>query len=481
MVYASSGARRKSERSRRISGPVKKLRFDGQVAIPKQESSLAAVQETEAVETKRKRKKSELLESDRGRLFVRVLGVKHITLPRVAEKQAKFNVVLDNGVQELVTPFRSLSGENAAVDQEFELVAGSARLDINLTMRAKWPRAGAQVPSRSKQHLRTPSIASNSTEASDKSARKLGGFSKLFGKKKSPAPSSPVASPRLPQTANATYLPVKDAWDDLTDTDGSFGRVQISLADHEDKIYGKAQKFELPIANHWSVITHHCRRTPHEPYQVGILQVQMMFVPRVSKQEQLPHSIAEALTQLQTGRAAVQSEKKAVADREKAEAARQIELRRNAVQHEGYLSQLGGDCTYWRRRFFKLDGCNLTAYSESRKPRISINLVKATQVVADKSTLTRAPGKNRRKSAFAEQEEGFMFVDSGFRVKFENGEVIDFYAEDSEDKQRWVGALKNAVAKSQDINKKTALIKEEQTVSLGGQVKPWVELVLNTE
>lgn len=447
--------------------------------MPKLESSLAAVQETEAVETKRKRKKSELLESDRGRLFVRVLGVKHITLPRVAEKQARFNVVLDNGVQELVTPFRSLTGESAVVEQEFELVAGSAQLDISLTMRAKWPKAGAQVPSRSKQHMRTVSIASNSTGSSDKSARKLGGFSKLFGKKKSPAPSSPAASPRLAQTA--AFLPVKDAWDDLTDTDGSFGRVQISLADYEDKIYGKVQKFELPIANHWSVITHQGRRTPHEPYQVGTLQVQMMFVPRVSKQEQLPHSIAEALSQLQTARAAVQSEKQAVVEREKAEAARQAELRRNALQHEGYLSQLGGDCTYWRRRFFKLDGCNLTAYSESRKPRISINLVKATQVVEDKSTLTRTTGKDRRKSAFAEQEEGFMFVDSGFRVKFANGEVIDFYAEDSEDKQKWVDALKSVVAKKQDINEKAAPVKEEQTVTQSGQVKPWVELVLNTE
>lgn len=479
IVFATSD-RRKSERSRRMSGPVRKLQpGDSQYMAHRLKPALVPVSET--FEVTRKRKKSELLESDRGRMFVRVLGLKNVNLPQVNEKKASFNLVLDNGVQELSTPFSPLKS-GVAVEQEFELIAGS-HLQFDLTVRAKWTKAVAKAvaqPARIVQHSRTASVASIQTTSSksSSSSRKLG-FSRLFGRKKE---VSPAPSPRLPpvqiQRQAQPPVPVRDSWEGLTGSDGSFGRATIALEDYEAEIHGHPATFDVPIFNEWAVAPG--QQAKREPYQIGSLQVQMMFVPRQSKKEALPHSIKEALNELRLGKAQQEKSKRELEIRIEAENARHEEERRTAITHDGYLSQLGGDCAYWRRRYFKLDGPDLTAYSESRKPRVSINLAKATRIVEDKSSLSMSTtsGRNRRKSAFAEQEDAFIFVDAAFRIKFANGEAIDFYADDMESKQKWVEALKRVSTQSHVSKEKLADLKTD-TESVTESLKPWVASILN--
>ena len=60
-------------------------------------------------------------------------------------------------------------------------------------------------------------------------------------------------------------------------------------------------------------------------------------------------------------------------------------------------------------------------------------------------------GGGRRKSAFAEEEDGYMFVEEGFRIRFANGETIDFYADSAADKDGWMKVLSEVVGK--DTNK----------------------------
>ena len=106
---------------------------------------------------------------------------------------------------------------------------------------------------------------------------------------------------------------------------------------------------------------------------------------------------------------------------------------------------------YWRRRFFRLAGTKLTAYHEAtRQPRATINLAKATKLIDDKTSLQQpssTKGGGRRKSGFAEEEEGYMFVEEGFRIRFANGEVIDFYADSTEQKEGWMKVLVDCVGK----------------------------------
>ena len=66
---------------------------------------------------------------------------------------------------------------------------------------------------------------------------------------------------------------------------------------------------------------------------------------------------------------------------------------------------------YWRRRYFKLVGARLTAYHEAtRQPRATINLGNAKKLIDDRRSLTEketmGKGGRRRRSAFAEEEEG---------------------------------------------------------------------------
>lgn len=55
-----------------------------------------------------------------------------------------------------------------------------------------------------------------------------------------------------------------------------------------------------------------------------------------------------------------------------------------------------------------------------------------------------------------------MFVEEGFRIKFQNGETIDFYADCAEDKKGWMKVL-------------------GETIGGGLENKTWCEIILNKE
>lgn len=84
-------------------------------------------------------------------------------------------------------------------------------------------------------------------------------------------------------------------------------------------------------------------------------------------------------------------------------------------------------------------------------------------------------GKNgrRRRSAFAEEEEGYMFVEEGFRIRFNNGEVIDFYADTAADKDGWMKVLSEVTARD-------SYGSEDDLTASRAKTK-WCELVLKRE
>ncbi|KAI7353089.1 hypothetical protein KC336_g22396, partial [Hortaea werneckii] len=117
---------------------------------------------------------------------------------------------------------------------------------------------------------------------------------------------------------------------------------------------------------------------------------------------------------------------------------------------------------HWRRRFFRLQNSKLTAYHEhTQQKRAVINLAKASRLVDDKTTLvadptSANPNRSRRRSAFAEEDEGYQYVEEGFRIRFANGETIDFYADSRALKDQWMEVLSQVIGKSLDdgANKK---------------------------
>ena len=128
---------------------------------------------------------------------------------------------------------------------------------------------------------------------------------------------------------------------------------------------------------------------------------------------------------------------------------------------------------HWRRRFFRVQGSKLTAYHEhTHQKRAVINLTKASRLVDDRRTLMADPvaGKShsssgRRKSAFAEEDEGYQYVEEGFRIRFANGETIDFYADSRADKDGWMEVLAQVIGKP----------------DAGARKQRWTDLVLARE
>lgn len=239
---------------------------------------------------------------------------------------------------------------------------------------------------------------------------------------------------------------------------GSFARAYVSLKSHEQQCFGRQLTVDVPCFNEWalekdaSVVssvrskrnngnlafgrTDGTIRRP--PYTIGQLELQLLFIPKPKNatDDAMPKSMSSAVREMK--------------------AAEQVK----EVSWEGCLSQQGGDCPYWRRRFFRLQGTKLTAFHEAtHQPRATINLSKASKLIDDKSALVADPtsgnpsAKKRRKSAFAEDDDGYQFVEDGFRIRFANGETIDFYADNVQQKEGWMKALSQSVGKPATASK----------------------------
>ncbi|EAA57936.1 hypothetical protein AN6150.2 [Aspergillus nidulans FGSC A4] len=351
----------------------------------------------------------------------------------------------DNGLHCVTTAWLEL-GKSAPIGQEFELIVQND-LEFQLTLQMKMDEE--------KFRIQEPAPSASP------SRQKHSAFSKMFAsprKRKELDMKQQLASQQhKKQDPNA---PIWERLRTLVASDGSFARAYTALSDHEKHAYGRPYTVDVACFNEWAVdeqpssvkskkstASGMSQRRP--PYKIGKLELQLLFVPKPkgAKDEDMPKSMNACIREMREAETA------------------------STRSWEGFLSQQGGDCPYWRRRFFKLQGSKLTAYHETtRQPRATINLAKAVKLIDDRSTLTQkettARGGKRRKSAFAEEEEGYMFVEEGFRIRFGNGEVIDFYADSAADKEGWMKVLSETVGKGP---------------TGANQAKPWTELVLKRE
>ncbi|CAF9932774.1 MAG: Bud site selection protein bud4 [Alectoria fallacina] len=374
-------------------------------------------------------------DGERGRLFVKVVRVKDLDLPLPKGERSYFALTLDNGLHCVTTAWLEL-GKTAPIGQEFELVVLND-LEFQLTLQTKLEEPKAKPVVESPTKSTSPSKPST--------------FSRVFA---SPRKRKELEMKRQEEAQQAERqkqqaskrIVQPTAWDllhGLVAKDGSFARSYVCLKDHETSAYGKPYTVDVPCFNEWATEEAHTMSSVKSkrsamnggvqrkaPYRVGKLELQLLFVPKPkdAKDEDMPKSMNACVRELKEAESAT------------------------LKKWEGNLSQQGGDCPYWRRRFFTLDGPKFTAFHEStRQPRATINLAKASKLIDDKSALMRndvpAKGKGRRKSAFAEEEEGYMFVEEGFRVRFANGETIDFYADSAAEKDGWMKVLSEVVGK----------------------------------
>ncbi|KAI9723360.1 MAG: hypothetical protein M1812_001244 [Candelaria pacifica] len=388
--------------------------------------------------------------AEKGRLFVKVIGVKDLDLPLPKGERTWFCLTLDNGLHCVTTAYLEL-GKNAPIGQEFELVVLND-LEFQLTLQTK-----IEPPPPAQAVVESPTKAVK--------AQKQSAFSRVFAspkkrkenEKKQQEEEQRIAHQRQQDAQAKRQSTQPTAWDllhPLAAPDGSFARAYFCLKDHERRAYGRPYNVDITCFNEWATeevnnassvkskrganATGTQRRAP---YRIGKLELQLLFVPKPkgATDAEMPKSMTGCLREMKEAEA------------------------RATRSYEGHLSQQGGDCPYWRRRFFKLEGAKLTAYHETtRQPRATINLAKASKLIDDRSSLVQkevsAKRGSRRKSAFAEEEEGYMFVEEGFRVRFANGETIDFYADSAEQKDGWMKVLADTVGKDSAVKGWTDMV-----------------------
>ncbi|KAK9780595.1 hypothetical protein SCAR479_02710 [Seiridium cardinale] len=397
---------------------------------------------------------------ERGRLFVKVMGVKDLDLPMPKNERTWFSLTLDNGVHCVTTAWLELA-RNAPIGQEFELVVPND-LEFQLTLNVKLERPEPQrlLPASPTKMTKPKTSTFSRVFASPKKRKEM--EARMRAEEEAYAQAQRDAAAKQRNIAPTAW----DLLSPLAADDGSFARSYICLKEHESRCYGRPYMVEIAAFNEWateeagfaSSVKSKRAGTSNSvvrkaPYKVGKLEMQLLFIPRPkgSADDDMPKSMNSCIRELKAAE------------------------ERLSQSWEGHLSQQGGDCPYWRRRYFKLVGTKLTAYHEStRQPRATINLSNAKRLIDDRRQLTQPntgrDGK-RRRSAFAEEEEGYMFVEEGFRIRFNNGEVIDFYADTAEDKDGWLRVLGDVVGREGQ---------DDDPAANSGR-KKWCELVLKRE
>ncbi|CAG8235245.1 unnamed protein product [Penicillium salamii] len=450
----------------KATGIPKKKPVPGVGGVPPLPGQASAVQEAPATIEEHEPAISESFEDgeERGRLFVKVVGLKYCDLPlprgmntksnlnkgqyansnRIIGERSYFALTLDNGLHCVTTSWLEM-GKSAPIGQEFELIVQND-LEFQLTLQMKIDETKFQTQEPPASPSRQKASALSRVFASPRRRKELDIKQQMQSQQ---------------QKAKDVNAPVYERLRNLVARDGSFGRAYVALSDHEQQAFGRPHIVDVACFNEWAVeeqmssvkskksaTSVNTQRRP--PYKIGKLEVQLLFVPKPkgSKDEDMPKSMNACIREMRDA--------ESVASR----------------SWEGFLSQQGGDCPFWRRRFFKLQGSKLTAYHETtRQPRATINLAKASKLIDDRSSLlqkeTSTRNGGRRKSAFAEEEDGYMFVEEGFRIRFGNGEVIDFYADSPAEKDGWLRVMSEAVGKG--------------STSGGGSIKPWADLVLKRE
>uniref|UniRef100_A0A060T892 ARAD1C34826p n=1 Tax=Blastobotrys adeninivorans TaxID=409370 RepID=A0A060T892_BLAAD len=343
--------------------------------------------------------------TDRGRLFLQINGLKDVKLPLLADRKPKFQLTLDNGIQCVTTyPIDfNVATKNAKIDQEFELIVGHD-LELLITLTGSMdPPKPVKVPS--------PQLVEQSRPMTPPSSPKKKSRFNIFSspkKKKekelSSGPSSPVkGSPKKASPVLAPAPPPKpeNPWRKLVGKKGEFARSYIVESEIESEVFGRSQSFSIPCFAEWAG----SGNVNDEPTIIARLEVTLMYVPKAFKEEELPPSLEAAVKAIQTTKSHTRN-----------------------VSAQGYLSQQGGDCSYWRRRWFELDNGTLVAcHEESKKVRHKIALSDAECVYDDR-------------------EDRQLYDNLAFRMMMKEGKKdYMFLADSKEGKQSWIKALNMAI------------------------------------
>ena len=238
-----------------------------------------------------------------------------------------FNLTLDNGIHCVQTTWLELS-KNAPIGQEFELVVLDD-LEFTLTLQTEAPQPPAQATI-----MESPTKVAKTTKPSAFSRLLASPRKRREQERKQQEEDQRAARQRQQAAQSRKSAAQPSAWDllhHLVALDGTFARAYVSLKEHECRAYGRPYNLEVDCFNEWATETNMTRSSvkskrgevqKRPPYQIGRLELQLLFVPKPkgAQDSDMPKSLNACIRELRDAEASA------------------------SRQWEGHLSQQGGDC-----------------------------------------------------------------------------------------------------------------------------------------
>ncbi|THU85048.1 hypothetical protein K435DRAFT_732682 [Dendrothele bispora CBS 962.96] len=347
-----------------------------------------------------------------GKVFVKVLGVKDLHVP-IPQEPTAFSCTLNNGIHFVTTP-DSRFGKDGRIEQEFELIEHS-KLEFTLTLKI---RRDPHIISQFKALAPPPPQPVAPPPMAQQSSSK-GGFRSFFSSspKKSDKGKKPQQTqPELPAQMQPVRLPENLAR--YLKPDGTLARAFISFKDIANRCDSKIFESTFPLIGQRMELSN-----KFSTLQVGEIVLQVFRLPPLPgiPPDQLPQSLEECHRGL-----------------------RHVNWHK-MTYFEGTLTQLGGDCTSWRRRRLRVIGANLVAFNDvTKKVTATINLKNAT-AVEDNQANPMSPASGVTSRSRYDEYDGLYGVERSFRLLFPDDEEITFFADTDEEKARWLEVLRALV------------------------------------
>ncbi|CAL9734541.1 hypothetical protein MOSE0_F01530 [Monosporozyma servazzii] len=392
--------------ARHVSSPFKikqpnKVEIKEEI-IERQPSIVSIQDEEEIIERQPIQDEEEMIDAnemlkDCGVFYINVLNLQGFKIEGYKHRNAKFCLEFKQGSKLIhTTPYKPVSdGPGVSVNKEFSFIVndefksfGNNKLTVNLK-------------------VQYDKILKQPIEVVKKVAVK-----RRF----------PFSKTRYVYEKTFVDKPVEmDPWSNIIDPHGRFGICEVDMSDSmlQDVEFSNGKR-SLKLVNTFS-------KGVSKPFDVGTLNVEMLYVPRKNNDECIPlqlHKVTKIVAK---------------------------HLYQMNLHHEGYLLQEGGDVMEGtlQRRYFCLDGTTLMACHEmTQTPLISINLLNVSRISSSLQAGERI---------FTDFTDVVLFGDH-IKLQFFDGETITLTADtaDGDSLDRWNRVL-------------------QEVVSLNVSHQPWVE------
>ncbi|KAF6763079.1 hypothetical protein DFP72DRAFT_1030227 [Ephemerocybe angulata] len=323
-----------------------------------------------------------------GKVFVKVLGIKHIHVPMPREPTA-VSCTLNNGIHFVSTPDCPFA-ESTAIEQEFELIEHN-KLEFTLAIKVRMdPHIKAQMQALVAPAVRPPPPVVTPLpplmQTHSKSSSRFSLFSSKGPTLSHPRLDAPSVSICATPSTTLKILAVTSSPMALLPAPSLRSRTSftdVTPACFETSYPLIGQRAELG--------------GKYSTQQIGEIVVQMFRLPPLPgvPQDELPQSLEDCHKGL-----------------------RHINWHK-VTYYQGTLTQNGGDCSTWRRRQFRVMGGQLIAFNDLRR---AIRL-------DDEQDM---------------DDEAMYGVERSFRLVFPHEEIV-FFADTDEEKAKWLEVLRALV------------------------------------